>query len=216
MSVSSRTRRVIRDDAGMTLPEVIIVSLITTLVLIAVGGMYISTVRTERVISNLTGSTSSAQLIARSIDAGVRNGVLVRPITSGGDGGQLLLVCSASADPTVNVDDVDDLEYRWRAWYYSPHGDGEIRERTFASDAAPVAPTLDELDEWTLLLSGVTPRIGDDEVFAVDTDARLVTVDFSALSPAQVGGEAVNSATIQFDTTLAPLPAPAAGSEPCT
>jgi len=203
-----RVRRVLGNERGYTLAEMIVVSLVTTIILLAIGGMYISTIQAQRTVSMLTGTTDSAQLAARSIDAGVRNGVEIRPLASGVDGGQLLLVCTATAGEVI--------DYRWQAWYYSPSGVGEIRTRTFFRTGAPSIPSSAELESWTLLLSGVDARGEDGTVFGTDPDDdALVTIRFSA-SGVGDGAENINSATIDFESRLAPHPSPAPGSEPCT
>jgi hypothetical protein len=194
----------LRGDEGLTLPEVIVVSIVTTIILIAVGGMYISTLRTERVISDLSQGASSAQLVARSIDSGVRNGVILDSVRIGSDGGQMLAVCTAGAGTTA--------AYSWRAWYYSPTGNGSIRSRDFASNAKPSVPSASQLSGWTLLLDGIDPRNGAG-VFSVNepnrTSARIAFAGEGARTDTM-------SATIEFAPNLAPHPTYAPGSEPCS
>lgn len=196
----ARLRARLRDDRGFTLSEMIIVGLITTIILLAIGGMYISTVRAQQTISVLTETTNSAQLSARSIDAGVRNGVALRPIETGADGGQLLVVCTVGAS--------DAITHRWQAWYYSPENGGELRARTADPGTPPAVPDADELAGWTLLLSGVQPLDGATTIFAIDgDDESLVSVRFFT------SGDDTNSATIDFTTHLAPRPSTASESE---
>lgn len=201
--MNRRLRVRLPDERGITLAETLVVSLITVLVLMAAGGMYISTLQAQRTVGELSESANSAQLVARSIDTGVRNAVIVKPIVSGPDGGQLLVVCSAGADPATP-------SYTWKAWYYSPDDEGELRTRTFSSTAAPTAaPSSAALASWTLLLAGVEPRGAGDTVFGIDTDSR-VSIRFSS-----TGGD-LDSTTIDFASNPAPHPTYAPGSEPCT
>ena len=194
--------RILRDDAGLTLVEMIVVMLVTSVILLAIGGMYISTLQAQKTVSSLTGTTNSAQLVARSIDDGIRNGVEIRPLTAGADGGQLLLVCTAGANAAI--------DYTWQAWYYSPTGEGELRTKSFPKTAAPAAPNATNLSTWTLLVSGVNPRGASAKVFTLDTDLTKATVQFATF------GEDTDSATIDFSTHLAPHPTYAPGSEPCS
>jgi len=196
-------KRALHDDRGMTLPELIVASLVTVLVLIAAGGMYISTLQAQRTVSALSESATSAQLVARSIDAGVRNAVIVKPIVTGADGGQLLVVCSAGADP-------DSIGYAWRAWYYSPTGDGELRTKTFSGSSAPTAPTASALAGWSLLLRGVTADGSGGTVFGIDPGTSRVSIRFTSV------GDDTDSTTIDFASNPAPHPSYAPGSEPCT
>lgn len=209
----------LRDDRGFTLSEVIVVGVVTTIILMAIGGMYLSTLQAERTISALSETTTSAQLAARSIDYGVRNGVVLQPLQEGTDGGQLLAVCTAGAATGAPV-------YKWQAWYYSPADGGEIRTRTFDNDTAPSTPDADELATWTLLLSGVEHRPDASDpsgeglpVFSVESDdpddatAELVKVSTRFFT---TGGGA-DSATIDFASRLAPHPVYTPSEpEPCT
>lgn len=202
--MNARWRR-LRGDDGFTLPELIIVGIITTLVLVAVGGMYISTLRAERIVNDLSETTTSAQLVARSIDNGVRNGVELTPVAVAPNSGQMFAVCTAGAGEAV--------EYVWRAWYFGTSGDGEVRTRDFPSDAKPVSPSSADLATWTLLLTGVAPRSGSTSVFTVDGPSQNVaTVAFDTKG----GRTDTASATIEFAAHLAPHPTYAPGSEPCT
>jgi type II secretory pathway pseudopilin PulG len=208
-----------RDDRGYTLSEVIVVGVVTSIILMAIGGMYLSTVQAERTISALSETTTSAQLAARSVDYGVRNGVILLPLQDGTDGGQMVVACTTGADPKT-------LDHKWQAWYYSPANGGEIRTRTFGNSAAPSVPDADELETWTLLLAGVERRPdpnvppGDDlPVFSVTSDdpadpsAELVEVSLTFFT---TGGGA-NSTTIDFASRLAPHPAYSSSEpEPCT
>lgn len=209
----------LRDDRGFTLSELIVVGVVTTIILMAVGGMYLSTVQAERTISALSETTTSAQLAARSVDYGVRNGVVLRPLQEGPDDGQLLSVCTAGAGTAGAI-------YKWQAWYYSPGGGGQIRTRTFDKDAAPSVPDAGELAGWTLLLSGVERRpdpsapSGDGlPVFSVESDdPDSTTAELAKVSTRffATGGGA-DSATIDFTSRLAPHPVYSPSEpEPCT
>lgn len=195
-----------RDERGLTLPELIVASMLTVVVLITVGGMYLSTLRVERVVDDLTSGASSAQLVARSVDAGVRNGVFFAPtpVVTDGTGMQLLVACTAGSASTAS--------YSWQAWVYDPAGDGQLRTRTFAANAAPTMPTTATIQSWSLLATGIDPLGASDTVFGYDAsvDPRRVSIDFAST------GDLTDSATIHFETNLAPAPTYASGSEPCT
>ncbi|QEO09226.1 PulJ/GspJ family protein [Protaetiibacter larvae] len=193
----------LREDRGVTMAEMLVVMLITTMILLAVGSMYIGTLRVEQTVVALSGSTNGAQLVARSIDDGVRNGVELRPIATGTDGGQLLVVCTAGAQAAIS--------YKWQAWYYSPTGDGELRTKSFTTGLPPVVPDAAALETWTLLLTNIEPRGAANTVFTLDaSDDTKVTTQFSTF------GDDTDSATIDFATHLAPHPTYAPGSEPCS
>lgn len=204
MSIRSRLDR-IRSDDGLTLPELLVVSIVTTMLLIAVGGIYISTLTAQRTVSQLTQGSNSAQLVARSIDSGVRNAVFFggTPVRTDASGNQLLVACTAgSATP---------IQYSWTAWYYSPSGRGELRMHQFAANAEPGMPTATAASGWTLLLTGVSPRGAGGAVFGFDAaKPSEVSIHFAAV------GENADSASIDFSSHLAPAPTYAPGTEPCT
>lgn len=201
--IAARLRRAIGDDRGITLAEMIVVMLVTSIILITVGSMYISTLHVEKTVVALSDTTNSAQLVARSIDEGIRNGVQIRPLASGGDGGQLLVTCTAGGAAAIT--------YTWQAWYYSPTGDGTLRTRSFASGLPPVVPDAATLQTWTLLLTNIEPRGAAGTVFTLDPgDDTKVTTQFSTF------GDDTDSTTIDFVTHLAPHPTYAPGSEPCS
>jgi type II secretory pathway pseudopilin PulG len=225
--MARRIRATLRDDRGFTLSELIVVGVITTIILMTITGMYLSTIQAERTVNALSETTNAAQLTARSIDYGVRNGVILRPLEPGTDGGQLLVVCTAGAD-------AQDVEHKWQAWYYSPSGEGEIRTRTFPKDAAPDVPTAAEFAQWTLLVAGVQPLRdgplttpdGDPTIFAVasddpdapDAELSKVSIKFFATGRG-AGSDSIDSATIDFASRLAPHPSyspSAEPKEPCT
>ena len=201
-----RISALVRDDRGLTLPELIVASMLTVVVLITVGSMYLSTLRVERIVTDLAEGASSAQLVARSIDAGVRNGTYFAstPVVTAGDGTQMLVVCAAGGASAAS--------YTWKAWVYNPAGDGELRTETFAANSAPAMPSAAMLASWSLLATGIEPRNTGGTVFGYDdsVDERRVSIRFASI------GDLADSATIDFETNLAPQASYAPGSEPCT
>ena len=125
MNALTRLRRRASDDAGFTLMELIVVALLTSLVLAAVGGIYISTVVAQRTVEGITGASNGGQLAARSIDSAVRNASEYEIA----DSGRLLVVRSADAD-------ADELGWFCQAWYFSSANGGSIRSTTTADGTA--------------------------------------------------------------------------------
>lgn len=181
-------RRRLRDDAGFTMIELIVVVALLGAVLIAVGGMYISTLNAERQVSGDTSAASNAQLAARAIDDAMRNGSSFY-VTAGFDGGQLLVVRTAGAGSS--------LDWSCSAWYYTPENGGEVRTDVRPDGSTIGLPGNTELDDWTLLVSGLT---ASGPVFTATDDVL------------QVAFETVDSAgrtttTIAFASTLSPAEA---------
>jgi Tfp pilus assembly protein PilW len=188
MNALARLRRRASDDAGFTLAELIVVGLLTSLVLTAVGGIYISTIVAQRTVDGITGASNGGQLVARSIDSAVRNGSEYQITDSAS--GQLLVVRSADADSTMG--------WFCQAWYYSSASGGSIRSTTTADGTAIGMPTATGLADWTLLASGVTSTAGTG-IFATDPDIdTVVRVQFETTADGD------DSTTIQFSTPLMP------------
>lgn len=138
-----------RDDTGLTLIELMITCLILSLVLLAITGVTISILTTQRTVAAVTTTTSTAQAAADQIAAGIRNASDVRLTTPTGSD-QLLVVRTADRGST--------LSWSCRAWYYSAT-EGSIRS-TRTSGASIAAPTSTQLATWTVVIEDVVPRSG--------------------------------------------------------
>ena len=188
MNALTRLRRRASDDAGLTLSELLVVALLTSLVLAAVGGIYVSTVVAQTTVEGITGASNGGQLVARSIDSAVRNGSEYQITNSAS--GQLLVVRSADMDATMG--------WYCQAWYYSSADGGSIRSTTTSDGIAIAMPTTAELETWSLLVSGVTSTAGTG-IFAPDPDIdTVVSVQFETTADGN------DSTTIQFSTPLMP------------
>lgn len=171
-----------RRDDGFTLIELLAASLIFALVFTVIGGIFLSLVRTQEQVSSTTSTTNYGQLLATSLDHGIRNAAGVRLTAVGGD--QMLVARTATTSST--------LTWNCVAWYYSASGDGSVR--TYTSSTAISAPTAAQLSGWTLLLDGVAPRTGS-TIFT--TAGAGIAVSYDALA------EGHNPTAIEF--TVSPL-----------
>lgn len=170
MSVMTRTHPHRRaDDRGLTLVELIVASSLLSLVLVVVGGMFVSLVNAERTVTPQSQGTTAAQLTATSIGSGIRNSSEFRITNVGSD--QLLVARVAGND--------DAIAWSCRAWYYSAAGDGEIRTTTTADGSAIAAPSTSQLATWTQLIEGVSPPTGL-SVFTAAGAALVVSFDADA------------------------------------
>jgi hypothetical protein len=106
---------------------------------------------TQRTVTAVTTSTSTAQLAASAIEGGVRNASDVSTVTTVGTD-QYFVVRTANQGATIT--------WNCRAWYYSSANGGSIRSTQTADGTKITAPTAAQLQNWTLLVSGVTPRSG--------------------------------------------------------
>jgi prepilin-type N-terminal cleavage/methylation domain-containing protein len=184
----ARLRRRLREDAGFTMIELIVVVALLGAVFAAVGGMYISTLQAEQQVSGDTSAANDGQLAARAIDDAMRNGSSFY-VTDGFDGGQLLVVRTAGAGSA--------LDWSCAAWYYTPENGGEIRADVQPDGSNIGLPGNTELPNWTLLVSGIT---ASGPVFTAVDDVLQVAFE-------TVDGDGRTTTTISFSSSLSPAEA---------
>lgn len=155
-------------EAGFTMIELLVASLLFAIVFTIVGGIFFSLLRTQQTVNVITGSANSGQLAANSIESGIRNSSDFQLSAVGSD--QLLVARTAGSGTT--------LSWSCTAWYYSAAGDGEIRS-TRTAGVAIDAPTSAELADWTILLDGVAPHNGS-TIFSVSGPELSVSFDATA------------------------------------
>lgn len=177
-------------DRGLTLVELVVAASLLSLVLVVVGGIFVSLINAERTVTPQSQGTTSAQLAATSIGTAIRNSSEFRITDVGSD--QLLVARVAGS--------ADAIEWSCNAWYYSATGAGEIRTTRVADGTTIVAPSASQLETWTTLIEGVTPPAGL-SVFttagagiavAFDADAGdspTIAIRFTAASLTSVGEE---------------------------
>ncbi len=181
-------RERLRSDEGFTLVELIVVFLLGVLVLSTVGGIYISTIGVQQIVSTMNRTTSDGQLAARSIDSAVRNG------------SEFQITTLPSTDQLLRVRTLDGstgAAWTCSAWYFA--SSGSIRMTTAAEDVVIAVPTATQLADWTLLVDGIRPSSGT-AIFSTDpTYDTVLAVDFTT-----EGEDEGNAARIKFTTPLMP------------
>lgn len=163
MAVTTQNRQ-----AGFTLIELLVASGLLSLVLVIVGGLFMSVTTTQRTVTDITTTTSIAQTTASIVEHGVRNSSefsLTAPTTST----QLLVVRTAT--------ETGVLQWVCRAWYYSPAAGGSIRSAQTSDGTKIFAPSAAQLATWTLVATGITPRSGTG-IFAAASGG--ITIAYSA------------------------------------
>jgi len=137
-----------KNDRGMGLIELIVYSALTVVVLSVVGGILITILTVQRNVVNGATTAEQAQLIAETVESGVRNATAIQ-IENFSSGDQMVTARSAKTGSTIT--------WSCLAWYFtanSVHG-GNIRY--LRSNSAIVTPNSSELSNWTLLGEGVSP-----------------------------------------------------------
>ncbi|MCU1545958.1 MAG: prepilin-type N-terminal cleavage/methylation protein [Homoserinimonas sp.] len=175
-------------EQGFTLIELLVYSLLLMVVLAIVGSVLISSMRVERTVRRVTQTSSAGQLAVASVETGIRNSSGFFLTAVGAD--QLLLARTARGTAAV--------VWGCEAWYYSASA-GTIHYKH--STAIIPTPNASQLNQWLLLVDGVTPNSGStiflevvsgknlDIVFNVSADDNPnIAIASSAVSRAGPGG----------------------------
>ncbi len=168
------------DDDGFTLVELMVYSIILTVVLGVVASMYLSLNATQQVVSTTVDASSQAQVAADSIETGVRNSSAFS-LTAPSVGTQFLRARVATGTTTI--------VWKCAAWYYSTAGGGTIRYKV--STTAIAAPSEATAATWSKLATGVAPSTGT-TIFSVSADT--VTFGFNVKSGTEPVAKVVSSA----------------------
>jgi prepilin-type N-terminal cleavage/methylation domain-containing protein len=172
-------------EKGFTLIELLISMMLFVIVAAIVATMFASMSSSSKTVDSLTGSATSAQLAASSVERGVRNSsdfLLTNP--TGTD--QLLVARTALGGST--------LTWVCSAWYYSAANGGSLRYTT-SPTAIPAAPTASALAGWTLLDTGLTPTSGNGIFSATPGQLTLAfTEQSTGAGPLSISGTAVSRA----------------------
>ncbi|MHB1234482.1 MAG: PulJ/GspJ family protein [Microbacteriaceae bacterium] len=161
--VGRRPRRDVGDDAGFSLIELIVSMGISVMILVVVGGLLTNGIRTEGSVRAAAAATNLGQLIAGSVEGGVRNASAVTVIPGTDAGSQLLLARTVSGGATP--------VWSCRAWYYTPATGGAIYTMSTTPAAQIPVPSGNPGPGWTLMGAGLAP-----------VDAATSTTVFSAPS----------------------------------
>jgi prepilin-type N-terminal cleavage/methylation domain-containing protein len=177
------------NDRGFSLVELLIAMSLFAVIITIVGSIIISALTADRTVREVTGSTTSGQLVVNVIEETVRNSTAVF-VDPDADGVSVFAVARTTAGGTA----------RCQAWFY----DNEVGAFFEQSNATAIVPPTpgDVGADWTLLSSGVAP-IDDNAgsplpVIALD-GTRGLAVNFSV-----DGGTQVSSLFITTVTGRAP------------
>jgi type II secretory pathway pseudopilin PulG len=171
VSHSRQSFRVARDDdqAGITLVELLIYSMLAIVVLGIVGNILIQSFTLDKSVRSRSEATRIGQLIATAVQSDVRNSTEVT--WSGSASGEMLTMSTKNAAGVISC--------TYDAWFFSS-ADGSIRKK--ASSTAIATPTAAQLATWTLLGDRIS-RDGASNVFTrtgLKVDLRFLALAGSA------------------------------------
>jgi Tfp pilus assembly protein PilW len=141
-------------ETGLTLIELLIYTILGSIVLVMVGGILIQSLQVQKTVGNTNSAASSGQLVAASVERGVRTSTTVAWSSSAS--GELLVARTNNSVGTVSCG--------YDAWYWANAGTGAIYYNTSAS--AITEPSSGQLATWTKLATGIQ-KSGTTLIFTV-------------------------------------------------
>jgi len=136
--------------SGFTLIEMLITTGLTLMVIVVAGSVLISGLRAQETSRSVTDAANTAQLIVRSIEAGVKNASAITVTSGATPGSQLLMTRTLSMDP-------NSIAPSCQAWYYTPDGGGTVYSTKSTPAATILIPMGGVQGAWTLLGTGISP-----------------------------------------------------------
>ncbi|KQO97398.1 PilW family protein [Leifsonia sp. Leaf264] len=195
--------RLKQHDEGYTLIELLIYVGLFLLVAFIVGSILLNSLRISATVTNSTSTVQGGQLIARSVDAGIRNATSLNVASvPGRPNDQLLRARSSIVKLTGSV---KTTTWRCLAWYYDSVNQ-KVYTKSNSSAAVPV-PAISDLTGhgWTLLSAGVTSSTTP-FVNSTDSNGPKLTTNYNVRA-GDVAGATYQTIIItlqQPDTTTGP------------
>lgn len=143
----------LRGEGGVTLPELLIYSLLSVVVLGIVGNILIQSLRVTQTVRAVDETATNAQLAGFAVERGIRNASAFRLTPNGPD--QFLVARVAGAGDTIT--------WMCTAWYFD-NSKQELRQKQ--SPGSIVMPDDDELKQWTLLGENIEKLGTDPHIFS--------------------------------------------------
>lgn len=182
----NRFSRLRRAEGGFTLVELLVAAALMVLVSVVIGGILINTLNAEKTVRTTTHAASAGQLVATSIERGVRNADQLRLDASGGE---YFLTAHTAAGGTT-------LTWNCQAWFI---GGGAAYTRV--SPSAIARPSVADLTGWTELATGLAPS-GSAAILSRDDRRIHITFEVAAgdAQPVLISTSAVSRQTVTEGT----------------
>jgi hypothetical protein len=151
-------------EAGFSLVELMVYAILGVLALVMVGGILIQSLQVQNRVGTTNSAASSGQLVAASVERGVRTSTTVAWSSSAS--GELLVARTNNSVGAVSCG--------YDAWYWANAGTGAMYYTTSAS--AITEPSSGQLATWTKLATGIQ-KSGTTLIFTVS--GQQVAVRFN-------------------------------------
>lgn len=129
----------------MSLVELLVYLGLLLVVVMILCGLLINLLNVQRRVVNATSASQQAQLIAQTLETGVRNATAIK-LEQVSSTEQMVTVRSAQSAST--------LSWICIAFYFNSANGGSVRYQR--SSSAIAAPSADQLSGWTLLGQGIS------------------------------------------------------------
>ncbi|HEY0188567.1 MAG TPA: hypothetical protein VGC67_13840 [Cellulomonas sp.] len=199
-------------DAGMSLVELLVYSVLLLVVVAVTGSLLISSLRTQRSAIDNGQATSSAQVAFADIERAVRNASEVQVYQVSGTGFQTAAVGASGnlliTKTRIAADGGVTSSWRCARWYYdSNHANADgTKGALLSDDYTPVttsvtAITLSTAQGWGLVLSSTGPASGASGVFTQRDSGVALSLGARVTGSPSISLESTVSIRTQNDAT---------------
>lgn len=162
-------------DEGLSLVEVIIYTMLLAVISAVAGSLLITALTSQRDITAMGSATSRVQVVASSVENGVRTASTVSVPTPTAVG-QRLIARTGTFTATGSA------TWKCQSWLIAP--DGKVYHRVAsAAFAAPASLSAADLNGWQLIAEGVRTAPGAASAFLpINNDVKTLRIAIEALA----------------------------------
>ena len=134
-----------KSDSGMSLVELLVYLGLLLVVVVILSGLLINLLNVQNRVVNAASASQQAQLIAQTLETGVRNATAIK----------LEQVSSTEQMVTLrSAQSASNLSWVCMAFYFNAANGGSVRYQR--SPSAIAIPSAGQLGQWTLLGQGIS------------------------------------------------------------
>ena len=163
------TTEVLADSRGIGLIELIVYSMLLVIISVIAGSLLITALTSQRDITAMSSATSRGQVLAASIENGVRTASTITVPATSSIGQRLVTRTGRFTAAGVGT-------WLCRSWLIAPTGKVYYRSST-AAIPAPSSLSATDLAGWSLLTEGVKTAPGATSAFSLSGSTLSVAVE---------------------------------------